>query len=137
MRKKHAGVSKKAALPCFLLAVHVLAAGEKRREEAHGPGGSTPAQIPQDVVSCLQAHPWVTGLMAKASSEHPQRHSRARESTWPPHSPNTPRDSIDTGQHRDPAHRDGSKARHDPSPSQCCLAGHVNMSHPMAAGNKA
>lgn len=64
-----AWVSEKAPFPCFLLAVHILAAGKKRKEEACSPGEGTPAQIPQDVVSWLPAHPLVTGLLAKVSSE--------------------------------------------------------------------
>lgn len=87
-----------------MLAVHILAAGKRRKEEACGPGGGTPAQIPQDVVSWLPAHPLVTGLLAKAGSAQLRggkatsrgRHSSGRENTSPHHSPSTDKGAQDS-----------------------------------------
>lgn len=136
VQKKHAQVSKKAAFPCFLLAVHILTASNKRKEEACSPGEGTPAQLLQDVVSSLPAHRLVTGMLAKASSEQlrggkattrSSRRSSSREniaSSQPKH-----QEAAQTHprQVRDPGYSDGSKARHSPSPSKhhCRVCGRV------------
>lgn len=155
-QKKHAQVSKEAAFSCFLLAVHILAAGKKRKEEACSPGEGRAAQIPQDVASLLPAHPLVTGLLAKVSHEQLRgrkattrgsRHSTASDNTSPPHSLSTKR------QHRHPSWMKDSTEilatvmdprqgviqaplNTVPEPAALCLACHVNMSHPTRAGNK-
>lgn len=80
-QKKHAQVSKKAAFPCFFLAVHILAAGKKRKEEACSPGEGIAAQIPQDVVSPLPAHPLVPGLLDN-TSPHPSLSTKRQHRHW-------------------------------------------------------
>lgn len=130
--------------------MHILAAGEKRKEEACSPGEGTPAQIPQDVVSSLPAHPLVTGLLAKVSSEllrGGKATPRGKQAQQTRPSPSTKRQHRHRSWMKDSTEilatvmdpRQGVVQAHLSStadPVAVCLACYVNMPHPMGTGNK-
>lgn len=106
-QKKHTQVSKKAAFPCFFLAVHILAAGKKRKEEACSSGegiGSTDPTGCGQPASSTPLGSWAVGQHLPSSQPE---HQEAAQTLV-----------LDEGQHRDPGHSDGSKARGNPSLSE-------------------